>query len=455
MMELELKRFERISSELDRFRIRGKLTDLIFVCRENDLSLGFVPAHQAMFSSISSLLNELFKVALEKQPYEKVMIILDSVDCIIMEKLIEYIYKGETKVNYQERQELFHLSRLLHLNIPLSEINTSVCHTLPTILSVTTNNDLRPHWILENEELSTLPKVEYQIDTTSDNSYEITQTTTVQRSHQITEDVMEDNDVEMPDEIEISLHQPNDKAEESLPSKIISKSQANELKSCTVLIEKIDIEPKLKVDSKIQTPTEKHCESKDANPKSILTKTYLKSYDNYCKRSNNDKIKITNKKKSVCEPIARSLPTRNEFPHNRLCSINPKKRKHALIFQHNQKYRIEPPCYYQIGDTAILLQKITDGRTTGRKANADLKSNKLGEKYNISGQQKILKSNPAPTAALIKHPAMPQHNLSQNNHSNRPSRKSFNQLLLALKSPCSIDERKKILALLKFRVAKW
>ena len=52
-MELELKRFERISSELDRFRIRGKLTDLIFVCRENDLSLGFVPAHQAMFSSIS------------------------------------------------------------------------------------------------------------------------------------------------------------------------------------------------------------------------------------------------------------------------------------------------------------------------------------------------------------------------------------------------------------------
>lgn len=450
MMELELKRFERISSELDRFRIRGKLTDLIFVCRENDVSLGFVPAHQAMFSSISTLLNELFKVALEKQPYEKVMIILDSVDCIIMEKLIEYIYKGETKVNYQERQELLHLSRLLHLNIPLSEINTNVCHTLPTILSVTTNNDLRPHWILENEELSTLPKVEYQIDTTSDNSYEITQTTTVQCSNQITEDVMTNNDVEMPDEIETSLHQLNDNTEESLPSEIISKSQANELKSCKVLMEKIDIEPKLKVDSKIKTPTEKLSESKDANPKSILTKNGLKSYDNYFKRSNNDKIKITNKKKSVCEPIARSLPTRNDFPHNRLCSINPKKRKHAILFQQNQKNLIEPPCYHQIGDTAILLQTIT-----GRKGNANLKCNKMGEKYNISGQQKIIKSNPAPTAALIKHPAMPQHNLSQNNHSNRPSKKSFNQLLLALKSPCSMDERKKILALLKFRVAKW
>merc|ERR1719167_1812860 len=108
-----------IGIELNEMRREAKLTDLSFVCRKNDGLLVVIDAHQAIFSSISAELKILIDIAKYKQPYEKVVIIMDSVNNIVMEKLIEYIYTGEVHANVIEKQKLIQLCAQLKLNISL------------------------------------------------------------------------------------------------------------------------------------------------------------------------------------------------------------------------------------------------------------------------------------------------------------------------------------------------
>jgi len=109
-----------INTSLNQIRQEAVLTDLLFVCRRNDQSVVALPAHQFLFSALSSKLKSMFEIANEKQPYEQVLITLDSVDSTIMEKLVELIYVGKTKINAHEKVELIDLCYLLQLHIPLS-----------------------------------------------------------------------------------------------------------------------------------------------------------------------------------------------------------------------------------------------------------------------------------------------------------------------------------------------
>jgi len=128
-----LKSRQNISIELNEMRQEPKLTDLSFVCRKSDSSFHVIDAHQAIFSTLSSELKMLFDIAKQKQPYEKVVIIIESVNNIIMEKLIQYIYTGEITATYTEKESLLQLSSLLKLNIsltldsiPTTEFDTSL-----------------------------------------------------------------------------------------------------------------------------------------------------------------------------------------------------------------------------------------------------------------------------------------------------------------------------------------
>lgn len=109
-----------ISNSLNQIRQEAILTDLLFVCNQNSKSMLAVPAHQVIFSSLSSKLKSLFEIANQKQPYEQILITLDIVDITIMEKLVELIYVGETTVSALEQLKLIDLCTLLQLNIPLS-----------------------------------------------------------------------------------------------------------------------------------------------------------------------------------------------------------------------------------------------------------------------------------------------------------------------------------------------
>jgi len=109
-----------INTSLNQIRQEAVLTDLLFVCRRNDQSVVALPAHQFIFSALSSKLKSMLEIANEKQPYEQVLITIDSVDSTIMEKLVELIYEGETKINTDEKLELIDLCKLLQLDIPLS-----------------------------------------------------------------------------------------------------------------------------------------------------------------------------------------------------------------------------------------------------------------------------------------------------------------------------------------------
>jgi len=120
MKEQLLKSSQDIGIELNQLRQEAKLTDLSFVCRKNDLSFHAIDAHQIIFSSLSAELTMLFDIVNQKQPYEKVVIILDSVNNSIMEKLIQCIYTGEINVNETEKQNLIQLCGLLKLDVSLT-----------------------------------------------------------------------------------------------------------------------------------------------------------------------------------------------------------------------------------------------------------------------------------------------------------------------------------------------
>jgi len=109
---------QNISVGVNEIRKEVEFTDLSFACRRNDQSF-YLHAHQAIFSTLSTQFKELFKIANLKQPYEKVVVIIDSVDSKIMEILIEYIYKGEVNVNESEILKLAELCSLLKLEIPI------------------------------------------------------------------------------------------------------------------------------------------------------------------------------------------------------------------------------------------------------------------------------------------------------------------------------------------------
>merc|ERR1719420_2919753 len=82
-----------IGIELNDMRRKTKLTDLSFVCRKNDLSFHNIDAHQVIFSTISEELKMLIDIAKNKQPYEKVVIIIDNVNSTVMEKIgTVYLY---------------------------------------------------------------------------------------------------------------------------------------------------------------------------------------------------------------------------------------------------------------------------------------------------------------------------------------------------------------------------
>merc|ERR550539_692695 len=91
-------------------------------------------AHQAVFSSLSGLLKKLFNIAHNKHQNETVRITLDTVDPLIVEKLIEYVYQGKTFVDHHQQHELKDLCELLDIELPLRYFETqSPCPIIGTI----------------------------------------------------------------------------------------------------------------------------------------------------------------------------------------------------------------------------------------------------------------------------------------------------------------------------------
>merc|ERR1719351_204015 len=123
MSEKYRSRVECVGTELNEIRKRSKLTDLTFVCRESDLSFHKISGHQAIFSNLSKLLTRFFAIAANKQPYENVVIMLDSIDYNVMKKLMQYVYEGETRITKQEGIKLHELCQLLQLEVPLSSFS--------------------------------------------------------------------------------------------------------------------------------------------------------------------------------------------------------------------------------------------------------------------------------------------------------------------------------------------
>lgn len=108
-----------VTEELITMRNEAKFTDLSFICRgtENEAIRKTINTHQALFSSVSNFFRELFNIAHDKQPYERVIITLDSVDLLTLEKLIECVYEGNTNVTNQQKDQLLKLCTSLQLNI--------------------------------------------------------------------------------------------------------------------------------------------------------------------------------------------------------------------------------------------------------------------------------------------------------------------------------------------------
>jgi len=123
MVDSSIDPTRSISIALNQIRKEAILTDLLFVCHQNGQSVVSLPAHQILFSALSTTLKCLFEIANQKQPYEQIMITLDNVDSRIMEKLIEFIYIGNTKANITEQLELIELCSLLKLDIPYSKLD--------------------------------------------------------------------------------------------------------------------------------------------------------------------------------------------------------------------------------------------------------------------------------------------------------------------------------------------
>jgi len=112
-----------MGTALNQIRMQSKLSDLTFVCLDSDLSYHTISGHQAIFSNLSQLLTRCFTIAADKQPYENVVIMLDSIDYNVMKKLMQYVYEGETRITKQEGIKLHELCHLLQLEVPLSSFS--------------------------------------------------------------------------------------------------------------------------------------------------------------------------------------------------------------------------------------------------------------------------------------------------------------------------------------------
>jgi len=130
-----------IGISLNQLRQETRFTDLVFICHQNSHSVVAIHAHQVIFSALSTKLKNLFDIANHIQPYEQVMVTLDSVNSTIMEKLVEYIYIGETKANINEQLELIKLCSLLKLNVPISKLYWKTSITLER-LNLTTSEGI-------------------------------------------------------------------------------------------------------------------------------------------------------------------------------------------------------------------------------------------------------------------------------------------------------------------------
>jgi len=130
-------KYNEINVHLNSMRTEDTCVDLQFLCHGGNTKLPcrIINAHQAMFSSLSSLLNKLFQIAHIKQPFEKVLITLNMVDPVVVEKLIEYIYEGQTFVNHQQQHALKDLCEMLEIDLPICEFDAlSPCPIMGTIV---------------------------------------------------------------------------------------------------------------------------------------------------------------------------------------------------------------------------------------------------------------------------------------------------------------------------------
>jgi len=157
MNERFLRSPQSIGIEISEMRREAKLTDLSFVCRKNDTSFHSIDAHQVIFSSISEELKMLIDIAKHKQPYEKVVIIIDSVNSAVMEKLVQYIYTGEVIADDTEKQKLIQLCALLKLNISL-KLDTVSAIEFDTPLLDLCNQMSCSHWIQTSRKLAHVEK---------------------------------------------------------------------------------------------------------------------------------------------------------------------------------------------------------------------------------------------------------------------------------------------------------
>lgn len=121
------RRFEDLNVVLDSMRDDERLVDLQFVCRDEKKSgnVHIINAHQAIFSQLSALLKDLFQ-ANKKVSHERIVISLDSVGPLIVEKLIEYVYHGSTVVHHKEQHELRDLCELLDIDLPAKYFDAQV-----------------------------------------------------------------------------------------------------------------------------------------------------------------------------------------------------------------------------------------------------------------------------------------------------------------------------------------
>merc|ERR1712150_166938 len=120
-------------------------SDLTFICQYKSSlifpSICLINAHQAVLGQVSKTLKRLFRIAREKQPYERVYITVDSFEPIIVEKLVEFIYEGKTIVNNQQKMDIMNFFESLQLelkgmNVQNMTINSSMESVPESILQI-------------------------------------------------------------------------------------------------------------------------------------------------------------------------------------------------------------------------------------------------------------------------------------------------------------------------------
>lgn len=114
--------FKNVGLSLSFLRKAAEFTDLHFVCQAKDKkSFKRVQCHKAMFGPRSPLLSKIFQIANEKDPSGTVTVNLDGIDFVTMEKIIEYLYLGQTTVKKAQKLLMGEAIRVLGLDIELRD----------------------------------------------------------------------------------------------------------------------------------------------------------------------------------------------------------------------------------------------------------------------------------------------------------------------------------------------